>query len=353
VRLYKTGFYVLVGGMALVGVMSCSSPQRYDVPYFQEGKFRNQEGQSDKSFWAYLKMRLRTKQAKWPNEVKLKRSPVVPSPSEAELKITYINHSSFLIQIQGFNILTDPVFSERVSPVSWAGPRRAMAPGIPEKSLPKIDLILISHDHYDHLDLPFLKRISQRDRPKILVGLGAGRVFTEEESFQELAWEESFQVNELKLTFMPCQHFSGRTLFDRNTTLWGAWVIEANNLKIYFAGDTGYAGHFRKAKQKFGAFDVSLIPVGAYAPRSFMSFAHIDPAEAIQAHKDLESRFSLGMHWGTFQLTNEPRLEPKKKLEALASQQGIDTFWVPENTDCYQWSQQTLEPCRSRDEGER
>ena len=328
--------------MAVLLLFSAAIWGSDNLDNYKNGKFQNLKDHESKSLFDYLVARVKDPFKDWPNHVPLPQAPVVPDENSKDLKVHYINHSSFLVQHNDFNILTDPVFSKRVSPVSWAGPKRVMDAGIEKSKLPKIDIILISHNHYDHLDLKFLEWISKRDKPLILVGKKVGQIFSKKVNCIELGWNESKTINDIKFTFTPAQHFSGRTPFDKNETLWGAFVIESLNLKIYFAGDTGYSDHFKKVHATYGAMDLSLIPIGAYAPRSFMAYHHMDPEEALKAHRDLNSKYSLGMHWGTFQLTSEPREEPKILLEKLKLQNNIQNFYVPTNGDVYSFKNKKL-----------
>jgi L-ascorbate metabolism protein UlaG (beta-lactamase superfamily) len=325
--------------------VSCATSKKYDVDYYKDGTFQNQEKHQSKSFFSYIWMRLKTQQREWPEFVPLKMTSAAPDPQSNPLKVYYVNHSTFLIQYKGMNILTDPVFSERVSPVTWAGPKRVTPVGFTFEQIPKIDVIIISHDHYDHLDLVTLKKFYKRDKPLILLGLGAGRVF-EKEKFRELKWWESIDHGSVKITFTPAQHFSGRSLWDRNTTLWGAYVLQFADRTLYFGGDTGYSSHFLKTAEKFGPMDVSFLPIGAYDPRDFMEYHHLDPEQAYQSHLDLKSKFSIGMHWGTFQLTNEAREEPQARLQAVAAKNADSSFIAPENGSCWQETKEGWRPCK-------
>ena len=275
-------------------------------------------------------MRISTSYADWPSWVE---SEYGPKPEERvdgdRLVITHINHSTMLIQAGGYNILTDPIYSDRCSPVSWAGPHRVLKPGIRFEDLPKIDIVLISHDHYDHLDIPTIEKLVERDGPRIFLGLGVSKHLDQRERVTELDWWESYRVSEkLRLHFVPVQHFSGRGLFDRNATLWGGYVLELAGQKIYFGGDAGYSSFYKETYERFGAMDVALLPIGAYMPRGFMAYAHMDPKEAVAAHLDLKSKFSIGMHYGTFQLTGEPYYEPTQYLYQELLKAGIspDSF---------------------------
>lgn len=297
---------------------------------FKDGKFHNTGATEPHSFFDYLKMRLTTPHADWPEWVETSEDEApIERITGPELRVTFINHATFLIQTAGVNILTDPVFSKRVSPVSFAGPKRVHKPGIRIEKLPKIDIVLISHDHYDHLDTSSIQFLIKRDNPELYMGLGVGKRLKEQGQFIEMDWWETVTAaDQLKITFAEVQHFSGRSLTDRNSTLWGGFVLETGGKKIYFGGDSGYAGHYKKTYQKFGAMDLAFIPIGAYAPREFMSFAHLDPKQAVQAHKELKSKKSVGMHYGCFQLTAESIEEPQKLLEEekLAANIGLTEF---------------------------
>ena len=306
--------------------------RRSQSPNFVDGAFKHSMPES-KGLWEVLKIRFGDGWSDWPDWVE---SSFGPKPKNRvtgdKVVITHVNHSTFLIQTAGYNILTDPIYSERCSPVSFAGPKRVIAPGIKFDDLPKIDLIIISHDHYDHLDLPTIEKLIERDSPRIFTGLGVGRHLPSDAKFLELDWWEKAELSsEFRLHFVPVQHFSGRGLFDRFETLWGAYVLEASGKKIYFGGDSGYGPHYKETSRRLGGMDISLIPVGAYRPRYFMKYAHMDPAEAVQAHLDLQSNLSIGMHFGTFQLTAEPYEEPvellgKELKEANVSPQNFVTL---------------------------
>lgn len=298
---------------------------RMSSSHFKDGVFRNTHSLPAKSLWTALKMRLTTDWAKWPDWVDIKPGPKPAERVEGdEVKVTFINHATFLVQTRGYNILTDPIYSKRCSPVSFVGPARVHQPGIAFDELPKIDVVLISHDHYDHLDTPTLKKLIARDNPKIIVGLGVGERFDTKDNVIELDWWHSTEIaDNLKITFTEVQHFSGRFLTDRNTTLWGAFVVEAGDTSIYFGGDSGYADHYTRTAERFPVIDIALLPIGAYSPRSFMGPVHMDPKQAVQAHQDLGAKKSIGMHFGTFQLTAETRDEPEKLLESEKKAAGL------------------------------
>ena len=256
--------------------------------------------------------------------------------------ITWVGHASMLVQTNGLNVLTDPIFSERASPVQFFGPKRAQPPGLSLEQLPPVDVVLISHNHYDHLDkqsvLALSKRAQTKDgqavTPLFLVPLGVKALFDDLgiTNVQELDWWDSTTVKGVEFHFTPVQHWSARGLGDRSQTLWGGWAVFGPATHWYFSGDTGYSADFLDTQKRFadrqtpaqgGGFDLALLPVGAYEPRWFMKEQHINPAEAVQIHQDLKARRSVGVHWGTFALTDEPLDQPPKDLAAAVRAQGL------------------------------
>ena len=262
----------------------------------------------------------------WPDKVKNEGAAQVFEKIEAKkIAVTYINHSTFLWQLPELNVLTDPVYSRRVSPLSWSGPKRVREPGLAFEKLPPIDVVIISHNHYDHLDIKTLKKLEEKFSPVFLVPLGDA-VWLRSEGLQkviELDWWESHEVKGVEIHFTPAQHFSGRGLFDRDLSLWGSFLLKTNEMKIYFGGDTGYASHFEEIGKRFGGVDLAFLPIGAYEPRWFMKMAHVNPEEAVQAHIDLQARLSIGMHFGTFQLTDEAFREPPSELAKGLTRKGV------------------------------
>jgi len=243
--------------------------------------------------------------------------------------ITWIGHSAFLVQLAGTNILMDPHFSERASPVQFAGPRRIVALPIELCELPRIDVVLISHNHYDHLDLTTVRELAAMDAgsPLFLVPLGLKAWFHEigVTRVEEYDWWQAHSQGALRFTLVPVQHWSKRTLWDNNRTLWGGWIVDGSGLKILHTGDLGYSRDARDIGERVGPFDLALIPIGAYAPRWFMKTMHVDPAEAVQLRADLRARRAVAMHWGTFErLTDEPLDEPPRVLEAQRAAAGLE-----------------------------
>jgi L-ascorbate metabolism protein UlaG (beta-lactamase superfamily) len=235
-----------------------------------------------------------------------------------------------LLQQGGLHILTDPIWSKRASPFTWIGPRRHREPGMLIEDLPRIDIVLISHNHYDHLDLGTLHRLADRGKSQFIVPAGVARLLRSQDigPVQELDWGESLTIGQTIIHSVPARHFSARGLFDRNRTLWCGYAIEARDRIIYFAGDTAFGDHFAGIRERFGAPRLALLPIGAYEPRWFMSPVHMGPDEAVRAHEILTAETSIAIHHGTFQLADEAIDTPKHLLRACANS---DSFLVLEN----------------------
>lgn len=244
-------------------------------------------------------------------------------PDPDKIQLTWVGHATFLIQIEGMNILTDPIFSYRASPLPFWGPRRRAAPGIALKDLPPIDIVVISHNHYDHLDVNTIRALGPD--ALYLTPLGFEQWFADRgvPQSRQLDWWQTIKLTGFNFTLVPAQHFSGRMILDLNKTLWGGWVIEKNGRKVYFAGDTGYTKEFKELGARMGPMDVSLLPIGAYAPRDVLKLLHADPYDAVQMHQDVKSKRSIGMHWGTFRLTTEPLQEPPAILRDALKKAGL------------------------------
>jgi len=254
---------------------------------------------------------------------------------------TWIGHSTVLVQMEGKTFLTDPVWSSRVGPFRWAGSPRISEPGMPIEKLPPIDFILISHNHYDHLDEASIEELVDRNpNVKFFVPLRVRDWFEERgiRSVEELDWWEGATFEGLKIVCTPAQHFSGRWLGDRNQTLWCSWSVLGTK-RFYFAGDSGYCSHFQNIGKKFGPFDLTLIPIGAYEPRKLMRPVHMDPEEALMTYKDVRGKKLLGIHWGTFVLTDEPADDPPKRMyEAAAKLQlSKEDLWALKLGESREW----------------
>ncbi len=277
-----------------------------------------------------LKWRMEGNRVRWPDHVDNAAFP--PPPAEiptGSAAVTFIGHASFLLRVGGLTILTDPVFSERCSPVSWAGPRRVRAPGLALDALPPIDLILLSHNHYDHMDLPSLRRLHVRDAPPIITTLGNTKTLAGLGPVRELDWWQTAAHGGFTITATPARHFARRGFNDMNRTLWAGFMLRSPEGAILFCGDSGAGPHWAAIRERLGPPGLALIPIGAYEPRWLMAPVHMNPAEAVQAHLDLGSKRSIGMHFGTFQLTDEAMDAPIKGLAASAAQHGLgDAFGV-------------------------
>jgi N-acyl-phosphatidylethanolamine-hydrolysing phospholipase D len=258
--------------------------------------------------------------------------------NRTERSLTWIGHSTAVIQVAGLNIVTDPVFAERASPLTWAGPKRLVRPAMLVSELPRIDIVLISHNHYDHLDrASVLELNAQAGGPPVFfvpLGVKAWMVQNGITNVIELDWWDKYIALGVEMTFLPAQHWSSRGLHDKCATLWGGWAVatkeDPSPFSVYFAGDTGYSKDFEDIGAAFGGFDVALLPIGAYDPRWFMRDQHVDPGESVQIHKDIKATKSIAIHWGTFALTDEPVDEPPVLLKKAMLEHGLDpeTFLV-------------------------
>ncbi len=278
--------------------------------------------QSDvRGFTDFLRWKFSAKPAAWPESVPVKSRRSGPQAGAGTLAAHWINHATFLLQTAGGTVLTDPVYSERVSPVSWAGPRRVHTPGIAFADLPRIDVVVLSHDHYDHCDLATLERFNTAHAPLAVTLLGNGPLlraagFAPARIVELDWWGQHTTAAGLSIRATPARHWSNRATSPRNARLWGGFFFQAGERTAHFVGDTGYNGEiFRTIRQRCGAPDVAMIPIGAYEPRWFMAEQHCNPEEAVKIHVELGAKQSVAMHWGTFQLTDESREAP---LTALA-----------------------------------
>jgi L-ascorbate metabolism protein UlaG (beta-lactamase superfamily) len=268
---------------------------------------------------------LRAPRAPWPRAVEVEpQRPLALAGAAAA--VTFIGHATFLIQTAAGNLLTDPMYSQRAGPLGVFGPQRVRQPGVRFDDLPPISIVLLSHNHYDHCDLPTLRRLARRFDAMVVTPLGNGALVRSAglRRVEELDWWQAAGSAPLPITLVPARHFSARTPFDRNRALWGGFVLETGHARLYFAGDTAYTGVFREIRARLGPIDLALLPIGAYEPRWFMQSVHMDPVEAVQAHLDLEAGESIGMHFGTFQLTTEAIDDPLLALEAARDASGVE-----------------------------
>ena len=318
--------------------------QKERSPQWRDGKFRNRLERIDGPIWrAFGKFffggsKHRRPAAPIPVEPRVAADYAIPAANG--LRVTWLGHSTTLLEVEGTRLLFDPVWAERASFVGFAGPKRFFPTPLPLGELPPIDAIVLSHDHYDHLDRAFVELVAARGL-RWLAPLGVGdwlrRWGVPAADITELDWWESTTVGAtegtMEIVLTPVQHWSGRRLDDRMETLWGGFAVLSPGFNVYFAGDTGYSPDFADTRARFasrGGFDLALLPIGAYEPRWFMQLQHMNPDEAVLAHRDLGARATLGIHWGTFELTDEPLDQPPRDLAAARAKHGIgeDAFYV-------------------------
>lgn len=284
-------------------------------------------GFSELPRWWYQRLVLR-QGSRWPRTVPAPPAPTLPTAVPAgHVAITFIGHATFLLQLPGMNILTDPIFATRAGPFGLLGPKRVRPPALRLEQLPRIDVVLLSHNHYDHLDLATLRALARQHRPRIVTTLG-NSAWLEARGVPAAVeldwWQRHPALPELTVTCTPAQHFTARTPWDRCRTLWGGFLLQAPTGSIYFAGDTGWAPFFTEIKNRLGSPDLALLPIGAYEPRWFMEAVHMTPDEAVRAHLALGARRSIGMHFGTFQLTDEAMNAPLEALAVARETYGIN-----------------------------
>jgi L-ascorbate metabolism protein UlaG (beta-lactamase superfamily) len=280
--------------------------------HFDGRRFRNLDHPQAHGLLGFLRWRLGRLlggAGRWPAWIAAAPGPAPPARVDGKgLRVTFVNNATVLLQTAGLNVLTDPIWSERASPVAWAGPRRHRPPGLRFADLPPVDVVLLSHNHYDHLDLPTLRALARAHAPRIFTGLGNAALLAREGVGRATEldwWQEAPLPGALRLSCVPARHFSGRGLWDRNRTLWCGFVLPGPTGPVYFAGDTAFGSHFEQIAGRFGAPRLALLPVGGYLPRWFMGRVHLSPPEAVRAHQILGARLSVAIHFDTFALADE------------------------------------------------
>lgn len=306
-----------------------------------DGKiFSNPNGLAAQNLIGVMKYGITRKPEKWiKNYETAVRTDPIPTSNLNEVQISFVNHSTFLIQIGGYNILTDPIWSKRCSPFQWVGPERMRPPGIGMDLLPKIDLVLLSHNHYDHLDVNSIKDIVKKDNPKFIAPLGVGKFLSKlgVEKYNEFDWGQEEQFGNISIKGVAANHFTSRGLFDRDKTLWCGYLLNFDGYKLYFMGDSGYGPNFKVLGEQEKTIDLALIPIGAYLPKWFMSPIHVSPSEAVQVHQDINAKQSIAMHFGTFPLADDGMHTPVTELKKSLALNGIseEEFMVPDEGGVY------------------
>lgn len=302
--------------------------------HFNGKTFHNPVEGSERGLRDLIKWRMTATPTPWPRRVEIAPAALPPTPAREGVAATWIGQSTYLLRTASCTVLTDPIFSNVAGPVSWAGPRRVAPPGIPFEALPPVDVVLLSHDHYDHCDMPSLRLLARRDNPLVIAPVGHGGLLRSAglSRIAELDWWQEHAEAGVRTTLVPAQHWCRRTPFATNVRLWGGFMLRAGGRTVYFAGDSGYReGLFSEIGRRCGPPDLALIPIGAYEPRWFMKEAHMNPDEAVQVHLEVGARTSAAMHWGTFQLTDEGYEQPLRALEAALKARGLPdgVFKVP------------------------
>lgn len=331
--------YPALLALLLLSIFSCASPAETDTrnrpAHHTDHGFKNLYIEdSKKSFFSFMKMK-HFSSVKWADHridadkvpgqmIDIERI----TNRDQQQQITWLGHSSFLIQKAGVNLLTDPVFSDRTSPFSFMGPKRYVPHRMDYSDLPAIHHVVISHNHYDHLDTKAIRQLASQ--AQFHVPLELKQWFIElgvsEYKIHEYDWWQSQDISGITFKALPSQHWSGRWLTDRFASLWASWLIAFEDYQLWFAGDTGYNQRlFRELGETMTGPNLALIPIGAYAPRDFMALYHVNPEEAVRIHIDIQAKHSIGMHWGTFPLTAEPPLEPLEKLQQAKLKFDLDT----------------------------
>lgn len=318
-----------IGGGAAGMAITSSRNRYYSGPvsdHFDGVRFFNPGGTAPRGFSDLLKWQFGGTRQSWPEQVPVTRAR--PAAQVQDMTITMVGHASLLIQTAGLNLLTDPVWSDRASPLAFAGPKRVAAPGIAFADLPRIDAVLISHNHYDHLDLATLASLHAAHAPQILTPLGNDAIIRDALPDAQITtrdWGQSAPLGPLTVHFEPCHHWSARGTRDRSMALWAAFVIEGPAGKVLHIGDTGFdqGRPYRDLAAKHGPIRAAILPIGAYEPRWFMQGQHQNPAEAVAGFVMTGAAHAIGHHWGTFQLTDEARDAPLLALDAALAAQNV------------------------------
>lgn len=324
----------LAGGLGLSPAATAHAmPPRFPKSDHCDGfQFFNPGRHENRSWWDVLRWKRTSQPTPWPESVPISPPSLPTAPVDGTLTATWINHATVLLQTRHANVLTDPVFSDRTSPVQWAGPRRVHPPGVALSDLPDIHVILLSHDHYDHCDAGSLRHFAQLPHPPMIVApLGHGELLQDfgfpEERIVELDWWEAHEFAAgFHVRATPARHWSNRLTGKRNGRLWSGFFVQVAGRTLYYAGDTAWDDQmFNDIHERCGEPDLAIIPIGAYEPRWFMAAQHCNPAEAVRIHQTIGALQSIGVHWGTFQLTDEGRNAPPAALALAREEADLDS----------------------------
>jgi L-ascorbate metabolism protein UlaG (beta-lactamase superfamily) len=327
---------IILGSMLIGWLFSAPGYNGPVSDHFNGKKFNNPKGIQPGSFKDLMKWARNRERGEWKELRDVEYGPAPVKKVEGDsIVVTFVNHSTFLIQTQGLNILTDPVWSERASPLSFAGPKRMRPPGIRFEDLPEIDIILLTHNHYDHLDIKTMQKLASLYQPAIYTPLG-GSLYLEKKGITNVTemdwWDEADIGAALKLVCTPAQHFSGRGMFDRDRTLWSGFALMTGKGSIYYSGDTGFGDFFEQIAQRIAPVRLAFLPIGAYKPAWFMSTIHTSPFDAVKIHKILNPSVSIGMHFGTFPMADDGMYDPETDLKLALVKDSIppEKFIAPE-----------------------
>jgi len=334
---------IIILASFIVGVVLSEKGYSGDPSDHFNGKiFINPSGRYSNDLMDVLKYVTTRKAEKWTNNYEtFVRSEPLPESTFDELYVTFVNHSTFIIQYDNVTILTDPIWSKRCSPSQIGGPSRKRPPGVAYDDLKKVDIVIISHNHYDHLDKTTVKNLIRDFDPLFVVPLGVDHVLKKwgSDKVVPLDWWHKSEMHDMTITALPANHFSSRGTLDRDQTLWAGYLIEYKGHKTYFAGDTGYSDIFKSIGEKIGPIDLAFIPIGAYLPRWFMSPIHVSPDEAVMIHQDVRSHQSIAMHFGTFALADDGPSRPLDDLRQALKRESIQEkkFIAPEEGFSYRF----------------
>lgn len=331
-------FAVIIALAAAYAADPFAGPKYRGEPsdHFDGSRFFNPGERPRPGFKGFLRWQFQSKRGPWRRFTDTPCGPAPPPRVEGcGLRVTFINHSTTLIQTAGINILTDPVWSKRVGPVSWAGAVRRRAPGLRMEDLPPIDVVLLSHNHYDHFDLPTLRRLVAAHSPRFVTPLGVKALVESRRLGRAIEldwWSEAPLPGGLRVTCVPARHFSMRGLRDHDNTLWCGYVLDGPAGRVYFAGDTASGSHFAEIARRFAPLRLALLPIGAYRPEWFMSAAHVSPRQSLEAALELKAETSVAIHFGTFALADDGEFEPAAELQRCLDSlpPPAPRFWVLE-----------------------